>query len=253
MGGEAIICEARPLAGLSDADVRALFDAQRDAAYAALAAQVQALEAELVQAGAVTAKLRAQLSRLRAAFAQAVAIDFFGAPGQAAVEQALAALDRRIGERAGMPRAQAGSPAGTLTGRVWVTRQGVHVDRIASAWLIRRCIDPGARFRFVAGGTHAPAADELRFDMFEAEFGHDGDRCTFEVLLAHIGSTEPALQAIAEIVHDIDLHDGKFARAETAGVAHLLAGLVAGCADDLQRIERGAALLDDLRRSFGGG
>jgi hypothetical protein len=74
-----------------------------------------------------------------------------------------------------------------LKDRTWVTRQGVHVDRIACAWLIRRFIDPGARFRLVSGKGYAPGFGELRFDMFEAEFTHEGDRCSFEVLLGHAG------------------------------------------------------------------
>ena len=74
-------------------------------------------------------------------------------------------------------------------GRTWVTRPGVHVDRIASAWLIRRFIDPEARFKFVPGKGYEPEPGEIRFDMFEAEFTHEGDRCTFEVLLAALAST----------------------------------------------------------------
>ncbi len=103
-----------------------------------------------------------------------------------------------------------------LQGSVWVTRQGVHVDRIASAWLIRRFIDPEARFKFVPAKGYVPEPGELRFDMFEAEFTHEGDRCTFEVLLARAGLADPALAAIGEIVHDIDLKDAKFGREETA-------------------------------------
>ena len=100
-----------------------------------------------------------------------------------------------------------------------MTRRNVHVDRIGSAWLIRRFIDPQASFKFVAAKGYRPRPGELRFDMFEAEFTHEGDRCTFEVLLQKSGSDDPALAAIGEIVHDIDLKDGKFARAEAGGIA----------------------------------
>ena len=136
------------------------------------------------------------------------------------------------------------------TGRVWVTRAGVHVDRIASAWLIRRFIDPEARFKFVPAQGYAPELGELRFDMFEAEFTHEGDRCTFEVLLARARLADPALAAIGEIVHDIDFKDGKFGRAEASGIAHLIEGLSAANQDDQARIERGAAMLDDLYEYF---
>jgi len=136
-------------------------------------------------------------------------------------------------------------------GRTWVTRKGVYVDRIASAWLIRRFIDPEARFRFVETQQHRPAPGEQRFDMFEAEFTHDGDRCTFESLLARFGLTDPALGAIGEIVHDIDCKDGKFGRSETAGVERVIAGIVRRCASDSARVERGATVLDDLYGAFG--
>ncbi len=134
--------------------------------------------------------------------------------------------------------------------RVWVTRQGVHVDRIACAWLIRRFVDPQARFKFVPGKDYKPAPGELRFDMFEAEFTHEGERCSFEVMLARFALDDPALTGIAEIVHDIDLKDGKFAREETAGLAHLIQGLCLGERDDAQRIARGGQLLDDLYQYF---
>jgi hypothetical protein len=133
-----------------------------------------------------------------------------------------------------------------LRGRTWVTREGVHVDRIASAWLVRRFIDPEARFEFVpsTGGPRRPG--EIRFDMYEAEFTHEGDWCTFEVLLERALLDDPALRAIGELVHDIDLKDGKFGREETAGIAGLIGGIVLAHQDDEQRVERGTAMLDDL-------
>jgi hypothetical protein len=135
-------------------------------------------------------------------------------------------------------------------GSAWVTRQDVHVDRIASAWLIRRFIDPNASFRFVPAKGYRPRSGEVRFDMFEGEFTHEGDRCTFETLLLRAGLTDPALTAIAEIVHDIDLKDGKFGRAEAGGVAALIDGLARKPIRDAERIERGSALFDDLYASF---
>ena len=139
-----------------------------------------------------------------------------------------------------------------LKGKVWVTRSGVRVDRMASAWLIRRWIDPKATFKFVEGAGYAPAKSEVRFDMFEAEFTHEGERCTFEVLVQMLGLDDPALQCIAEIVHDIDLKDGKFGRVETSGIASVLSGIVSAVDDDLQRIQRGCQLFDDLYRAFAG-
>lgn len=146
--------------------------------------------------------------------------------------------------------AESGSPDRAPTAATWVTRSGVKVDRMASAWLIRRYIDPQARFKFVDPTAYRPAAGELRFDMFDAEYTHDGERCTFETLLRRFALHEPALRAIAEIVHDIDCKDGKFARDEAPGIASMIQGIAASTADDAARLERGAALFDDLRARF---
>jgi hypothetical protein len=127
----------------------------------------------------------------------------------------------------------------------------VFIDRIGSAWLIRRFIDPEARFKFVPAKSYVPEPGELRFDMFEAEFTHEGDRCTFEVLIDRAGlKKDRGLAAIAEIVHDIDLKDGKFGRPEAEGIRTLIAGICNGTQDDDERLARGSAVFEDLYRSF---
>jgi len=153
---------------------------------------------------------------------------------------------------AGKPSAKAAAPRSLaeLKGRTWVTRQGVHIDRMACAWLIRRFIDPDATFRFVSGQSYKPARDELRFDMFEAEFTHDGDRCSFEVLLDRAGIDDPALRQIGEIIHDIDIKDGKFDRPEAAGIAQLAAGIAMAHDDDEARLQRSAVVFEDLLTYF---
>ena len=137
------------------------------------------------------------------------------ANGRETVDGLLGALEKALSEK---PMEQpANEPASqpdveNLKGRVWVTRQGVHIDRIACAWLIRRFIDERATFKFVLPRNYVPAKNELRFDMFDAEFTHEGDNCSFEVLMAHAGLNDAALRSIAEIVHEIDLKDEKFGR-----------------------------------------
>jgi hypothetical protein len=135
-------------------------------------------------------------------------------------------------------------------GRTWVTREGVHVDRIASAWLIRRFIDPDARFKFVQARGYAPRKGELRFDIADAEYTHVGDDCTFQTLARRFGLKARALRAIGEIVHDIDCKDELFGRPETAGVESLIRGLVRSSDDDEARIKRGAAIFDDLYANY---
>jgi hypothetical protein len=256
-GGEALICEARLVDGLSDEEVRSMFNAAREANYDNLAKEARALGEALEAEPAATERtdLRTRLARLKSSLGQTVAIDFFGANGRETVDGLIAGVVARLDEEATMARAEvndasAVSGFGPLTNRVWVTRQGVYVDRIASAWLIRRFIDPGARFRFVHAKHHVAQAGELRFDMFEAEFTHVGDRCTFEVLLARLDLNDKALTAIAEIVHDIDLKDAKFGREETGGIAHLVTGLCHASKDDARRLEQGAGVFDNLYEYF---
>jgi hypothetical protein len=254
-GGEASMCEASFVEGLSNADVERLFVTARDTDYGVLAADAERCLAALPTSGRIAADLRAQtrgeLARLRRRLAETAAIDFFGAPRRAAAEALLDRIEERLRatmEDATMPRAMpnASAGAGAPHGRTWVTRRDVHVDRIASAWLIRRRIDPNARFKFVAPRGYTPAPGELRFDMFDAEYTHEGDRCTFETLLTRFDIDDVALRAIGEIVHDIDMKDARFGRAETPGIEHLILGLVLAHDSDEARLERGAAMLDDL-------
>ena len=256
-GGEAFVCEARLVQGVSDAQLRALFNAARDADYRAVAAEAAAGHRRLTgkrsgSEGAVS-QGRAVAERLRKRLRDIGTRDFFGANGREAAEVAVTELESRLMRTDKRPAKTAEpTPARSLKnlrGRTWVTRRGVHVDRIACSWFIRKLIDPKARFKFVGPSGYDPKRDELRFDMADAEFTHRGDQCSFEVLLAESGLRDPALRAIAEIVHDLDLKDEKFARPETEGVRQLLSGITLGSDDDRVRLERGGALFDDLYRS----
>ena len=244
-GGDASICEARFAAGLSDEQIVALFVAARDADYAAIAEDVRRLDGALVSDDDdARARLQLDLARLQRRLAEVTAIDFFATPGREVAEALIAALERRARRTLAPARGDTTAAASTYLGRTWITRKGIHVDRIASAWLIRRFIDPEACFAFV--DATAPPIEGVRFDMFEAEFTHEGDRCTFEVLVDRFGLTDPALAPLAEIVHDIDLKDGKFGRADTAGVAAAVAGIALIHRDDPIRLARGSDLFDAL-------
>ena len=144
-------------------------------------------------------------------------------------------------------------PAGDARprGATWVTRKGVFVDRMASAWLIRRFIDPDARLKFVAAKDYKPLAGELRFDMYRGEYTHEGDSCTFETLVRRFSLDDPALTAIAEIVHDLDLKDDKFERPEASGILAVMKGLTAEVDEDEKRIARGTPVFDGLYAQFG--
>jgi len=254
-GGDASLCEARFVDGLTDNEVEELFRSAREPEYREISREAERLRTSLAKkskaSGASTKPLAVELEKLHKRVAEITAIDFFGAPGREAVERQLFALDARLRQPSLSEKAmQMKLQAEEFRGRTWVTRKGIHVDRMGSAWLVRRFIDPEAHFKFVPAKGYQPEPAELRFDMYEAEFTHEGDRCTFEVLLERFTLKDPALKSIAEIIHDIDLKDKKFAREETIGIDRLIAGIAMGHKDDDGRLARASAMFDDLYEYF---
>ena len=245
-GGEATLIEARLLVGQTDLDVRTLFDTARDADYDEIAQAARRLLDTGPPGGADIARLQKRMEEVSR-------LDFFGAHGRQDAEAALAELDRQRYQHPDVNRAErADTPQPIdLVGRTWVTRSGVHVDRIACAWLIRRFIDRDARFKFVDSRHYDPVEGELRFDMVDAEFTHEGDRCSFETLMLRANlMNDHALVAIGEIIHELDIGDGKFARPETAGVGAMLSGVCASTDDDLHRIATASEALNQFHAYF---
>jgi hypothetical protein len=246
-GGEGTLVEARIVDGFTDHELEALFQAARDADYQAIAEEARTLAAALdkpKRGKDPVPETQGAVRRLRKRLAATFALDFFSASGRETADGLVSALEARLSAKLPVTESAAPSAADAFKGRTWVTRQGVHVDRIACAWLIRRFIDAEAKFKFVVGKTYAPVPGELRFDMFEAEFTHEGDRCSFEVMLERFGLRDAALAAIAELVHDIDLKDAKYEREETTGLAHLVLGLCMSERDDETRTARGGQFFD---------
>ena len=238
-GGDATLCTASLVEGMRDEQVEALFHAAREADYAQIAEDARAALRDEGQ-------LEGALARLGKRMQEVAAIDFFGAPGREAAQTAVDQLAKRA-HKGGTPKdTTPHTKRAEFQRRTWVTRKNVHVDRIASAWLIQRFIDDHPRFEFVENKGYVAKAKEVTFDMFEATFTHVGDRCTFEVLVDRFGLRESGLRVIAEIVHDIDLTDGKYNRPDTAGVASMIAGIALLHRDDDKRIEVGGALFDAL-------
>lgn len=254
-GGDAFVCEARFVDGLTETETEARFRNARDADYHALADELRpaiaAIKRKKKLDHAMRAEITAVLDRARKRFDDIAAIDFFAASGREVVAGLIDELAARLG---GETIATSGKLAlAEYQRRIWVTRHNIHVDRIACTWLIRRFIDSQAQFKFVSAKTYDPLAGELRFDMFDAEFTHEGDKCSFEVLVERFGLRDPGLRAIAEIVHDIDLKDGKFARPEAEGIARVVAALAASATDDETRVARGATLFGDLHSLYAKG
>jgi hypothetical protein len=255
-GGEATVCTAQFVEGLRDEQVERLFHVAREADYAEIAEDARhataGLPPRLARDDERRGELEATAARLRKRMAEVAAIDFFAAPGRETSESALQSLERRLrrSEKTGDPDEVHDIDPEAYRRRVWVTRKNVHVDRIACAWLIRRFIDADATFKFVPAQGYRASEGEVTFDMFEADFTHVGDACSFEVLVDRFGLRETGLGSIAEIVHDVDVKDGKFARAEAPGIAALIAGISLTENEDEQRIALGSRVFEALLALF---
>jgi hypothetical protein len=245
-GGEATLLRVERIENLAQAQVVGLFRAARDRDYRQLATRYRALLRGLERARARGARGRheEQARRLGRDLAQVRELDFFDAAGREEVERLREAVERRL--RPPVPAAPAGEPVAlaALRGRRWVTRPRPHVDRIASAWLIKRFLDPAAAFLFAA--PEEVPEDAVPFDMMGAEFGHQGPDCTFETLLKRSGLADRRLAALAEIVHEADLRDERFHRPEARGLDLALRGLLAAHKDDHEVLGLGFTLFDGL-------
>jgi len=252
-GGEASVCEAHFVEGLTDEQVISMFQSARKVEYEKILQEGRTLQdqlsTDLPEPAESMTKLRSQISRLKGKFDEIVATDFFSAPERSAAEIMLADLQSQM---AGPPQSHVAVKRNhkELKARTWVTRENVFVDRIASAWLVRRFIDREAKFKFISADSYSPKKKELRFDMYEGEYTHEGDRCTFEVMVDRLGIADRALTPISEIVHALDLKDEKYPRPETAGLGVLLSGIVMAHTSDKERLERGGGLFDALYEYF---
>jgi hypothetical protein len=250
-GGDGLLCESAFIAGMRDDQVRGLFNTARDEDYAAVTRELRQLSQSLKRLKKQQNTTPPALIKFRQRLADIGRIDYFAAPGRTAAESLLAELEHSAITTAGkIGSKRSVLSAKDVTGKIWVTRRDIHVDRIACAWLIKRFVDPAGTLKFVPGNDYEPLPGELRYDMRDGEFTHEGEDCSFETILKRTGAANPALKAIGEIIHDIDLKDGKFGRPETAGIAHVIAGICRTQGDDEARLARGRELLDDTYEQF---
>ena len=249
-GGAASIFSAEHVDGAAEAALIEEFRRARQLAYAELASELQRLH-RAGQSRRAPAGRRRDLGRYRQRLAAIERIDFFGSAGRDRVVSLLAELEAASGAGGGKGKTQKAIDGGTeeYAGRLWLTRPRPGVDRMASAWLIRRFVDATARFGFLSDVKAAPA-NAVPFDMFGAGFGHEGDHCTFETLQARFDIRDPAVTRLAEIVHDLDLKDGRFGPPEATTVGATIDGLQLSCADDERLLEHGMVMFEALYRSF---
>jgi hypothetical protein len=237
--GEASVVQVQAFDDLPEARLRRLFSEARSQDY-------QRLLHELTKLLSLSGTARAtRLSRLRRRFQEVTEIDFFDNPLRNRLE---AALERAEGERPNSPKGK--GKAAQYHNRMWVTRPRPGIDRVSSAWLIRKFIDPRARFAF-ADNPEAQAG-AIPFDMFTTEgFGHRGDDCTFETLCKEFAIRDGRVRRIAQIIHDADLGDEKFGKQEGSGLDRVLNGWARQDLTDDELMRRGMELIDGLYEGFG--
>ncbi|MDB5780057.1 MAG: Chromate resistance exported protein [Polaromonas sp.] len=245
-GGTALVLRIEEPEG---AHFTTMFDRRED--YAALLAEVaQARTALALDTVQDTLK---QARKLRKAFGNLAEIDFFPEDAQRRADAALQELELACARTLSPdePQAIEGRIERLVTahyqGRLWATRQRPWVDRLASAWLIQRFIDPQARICWIASAQDCPE-DALGFDFDGAAFSHIGSRVTFEVLLASFGLAQPALIRLGQLVHYLDV--GGAQPLEAAGVESILAGLRETIADDDRLLGAAHGVFDGLLVSF---
>jgi hypothetical protein len=245
-GGDATLVRVQQIENASPADVLGLFHEPRDRDYKHLAARYRKLLQSLDRkTAAASSRVHDELARLSKEHQRIREIDFFSAPGGAEVRR----LEEAIAMRVRRPESARPEPTPTLDltklrGRRWVTRPRPHVDRVASAWLIKRFIDPAAVFVF------APPAefpkDAIAFDAPGVELSHHGENCTFETLVKRARLRDRRLTRLAEVVHEADLRDGKFPHEEARGIDVAIRALLAASPDDQQVLTQGMAMFEGL-------
>ncbi|HEY6269341.1 MAG TPA: chromate resistance protein ChrB domain-containing protein [Candidatus Acidoferrum sp.] len=238
-GGDASVVRVESIDNLSTPQLKGRFSEARAREYQELIQEIHALSG-----GSAERKSTPRLGRLRNRFQEIVEVDFFDSPMQERVRELL--------ERASSLRAATGATAKIkpkeYKSRIWVTRPRPGVDRCASAWLIRRFIDPKARFAFAPEDKVPPRA--VPFDMFhERGFGHRGADCTFETLEKEFRIRDPRVTVIGQMIHDADLLDDRFGRKEGYGVDEILKGWARQGLADERLLERGMELIEGLYHS----
>ena len=246
--GEAVVMRVDRFEGLSDQQLIDLFHDSCREKYLILESEASEVEKALVAVKKPKTKpgILDHLEKLQKRYTEVARVDFFESLEGRRVSNKLRAIEGSLRFKiSGAPRA-ASATAADFKNKHWITRPHPHVDRLACTWLIRRFIDPKAVIRY---GTQ-PEPEEVSFDMRDAVFGHEGNLCTFETMLAAFGLTESALKVLAEIVHEIDIRDGRYARPETGGVDIILKGWLLAGLSDSELESRGLELFEALYTAF---
>ncbi len=253
--GEASVFVSEAKDAAEDTSLRQQFVDARGAEYLKLLKRIDGFARQYERPGSrppfTAAQLKnvtRQLRQMEGSFHDIRRIDFFDHPFGRRIDAALHRLRSAVSTLEVPTRAPQiplkHRARSEFRGRLWATRPHIHIDRLCSAWLIRRFIDPKPRFVFAPEGKLPKKA--IPFDVFGAEFSHQEDRCTFETLLEVFRLRDKALSFLAELVHEIDLKDDKYNRPESAGLDLIVRSLSDSLLDDAKTLEVGSQILDAL-------
>jgi hypothetical protein len=246
-GGEATLVRVKDIEGMPHAAVIALFNEARVRDYDEIVEPLTCLLKDQKARKAPAETFTSELDKLRRRFQEIREIDYFkssrGEDLQRMFQRAetLEAPRKRPETR---PRLQIED----YRGKRWVTRPRPEIDRVGSAWLIRRFIDAGAKFVFA--NTPAEFPEAIPYDMFEVEFSHHGDCCTFETLSERFGIRDKTALRIAQLIHDADVEDDKFHRVEGFGVEQIFKGWAKQGLSDQEILSKGFECFDGLYAQF---
>jgi len=256
MGGVADLVRVDRFEFMPEEEIIHLFNRSREKEYLPIAETLETVERGLLnfkQGGAFNPKkIVEDFNRLAKEFEAVRRVDFFSSKKGTGLEKRVKAIQEMIKNFSNREKVKTAKPVVSrdrqdYRGKVWVTRKGPYVDRMASAWLIRKFIDPEAVYKFIGErDTLNHQNGTVPFDLKNGEFTHQGDLCTFEVLIKSFGLKDKTLKKIAEVVHQIDMKDEKYPAPEARGVEEILKGIRRTTGDDQEMLEKGIALFEML-------
>jgi hypothetical protein len=255
VGGDATLVKANGIENLEDQDIIGLFNTSRDADYREIITACESLLKKITKGKEKTAAerdvLNKELTPIEKKLKTLAEIDFFSAPFAKETNKLFLRCTKAIETKRQRQRPGALTPLSKEDFRKkrWITRKRPHVDRLATAWLIRRFIDPKANFSFQKARDPLPSGF-IPFDMVGVEFSHHGDDCTIETMLKRFGIKDPAAWEISRIVHDADLKDCKYGKEEAKAVILLLKGIMDIYDEDDILLEEGIQFFEYLYKGL---
>jgi hypothetical protein len=244
--GDTLVFYVEQFEGLSDGEISEMFRQARQQDYLEIDTQAAELEQKInSQPQIEVPQTKEAIAKLRKRYSEVLNLDFFSCPDAQIVAARLTRIEQSL-----KPEENSTNLVRVNTtkyqNKSWVTRPRPFVDRLACIWLIRKFIDPHAVIRY----SLQPEADEITFDMKEAEFGHQGNLCSFETMMLRFGLAEPGVKAIAQIVHELDLKDGAYISPEASGVETIIKGWLLASFSDTELESLGIKLFEGLYLAF---